>query len=273
MPHIELIPDVLYEAMQPYYVDFDNLPLRNIIIRQELINDVVDANTLLVKAAKVSALTLDMRLNQSLEENGDLKVAAVDDILHNIGAHTDGEGLDALGATIDFVRMTASERDKLSLITDEATALQIQVETPSTDVLFDDDLIQVVASDTVTWTVEGSMGNQRVKAHMNFPVSIAHRHIYDLVPVHNNLLSPDYQTYKVNAIASAYIEDSLRVYINGFRLSTNEEVYVPGPTGPTSTWYLTSFTPSHTTGKFTLNRAIDVDDVIYIDFDLSVSAS
>jgi len=108
---------------------------------------------------------------------------------------------------------------------------------------------------------------------MNFPPSIAHRHIYDVAPVHDNLTSPDYQTYKVNSIASPYIEDSLRVYINGFRVSTTEEVYVPGPTGPTSTWYLTTFTPDHENGKFVLNRAIDPDDVIYVDFDLAVSAS
>ena len=273
MPHIELVPDVLYEAMQPYYVDFDNLPLRNIIYRQELINNVVDSNTILVQAAKGSANSLALRLAESMEDDGSLKVDAVDDILHNIGAHTDGEGLDDEGATIDFVRMKSSERDKLSLIADEATALQIQVETPSVDVLFDDDLIQVVASDTITWTVEGSSGHQRVKAHMNFPTSIAHRHIYDLVPVHDNLLDPDYQTYKVNSIASAYIEDSLRVYINGFRVSTTEEVYVPGPTGPTGTWYLTTFTPDHENGTFVLNRAIDSDDVIYIDFDLAVSGS
>jgi hypothetical protein len=270
MPHIELVPHVLYEAMQPYYVDFDNLPIKTILYMQELINDVVDSNTLLLQTAKGSTGSLAIRLSQSMEEDGSLKTTAVDDVLHNIGAHIDGSGLDEHGDTIAFVRMKSAERDKLSQISDEATALQIRVQTPSVDVLFDDDLIQVAASDTISWTVEGSLGNQKIKAHMNFPTTMAHRHIYDLVPVHDNLLDPDYQTYKVNSIASPYMEDSLRVYVNGFRISTNQEVYVPGPI-PSETWYLTSFTPDHEAGIFTMNRALDPDDVIYIDFDLSVS--
>jgi hypothetical protein len=271
MPHIELVPDVLYQAMQPYYVDFDNLPLRSIIFRQELINDVVDSNTLLVQSAKGSTGSIAARLAVSLEEDGGIKVDAVDDILHNIGAHEDGLGLDELGDPVEFVRMKSAERDKLDLIADEATAFQIRVVTPSTEVLFDDDLVEFVSSDTITWAVEGEAGSQRLKANMSFPTSMAHRHIYDLVPVHNDLVTPDYQTYKVNSIASPYIEDSLRVYVNGFKLTVNDEIYVPGPTGPTGTWYLTSFTPDHENGMFILSRAIDPDDIIYIDFDLAVS--
>jgi hypothetical protein len=271
MPHIDLIPDVLYDAMMPYYVDFDNLPLKNIIYRQELINAVVDSNTILVQSAKGSAYSLAARLAKSLEDDGSLKTDSIDDALHNIGLHTDGEGLDGEGNIVDFVRMKESERDKLSLVSDKATSLQIMIQTPSVEVVFDDDIMQMVASDTVTWTVEGSMGSQKVKAHMNFPTSIAHRHIYDLIPVHYNLITPDYQTYKVNSISSPYIEDSLRVYINGIKISTNEEIYVPGPTGPSSTWYLTSFTPDYENGTFVLNRPVDADDVICIDFDLSLN--
>lgn len=271
MPQLELIPEVLYEAMQPYYVDFDNAPLRNILFRIELVNDVVDNNTILVQAAKGSANSLAQRLAQSLEESGDLKVAAVDDVLHNIGMHSDGLGLNDEGDPTEYVRMESAERDKLSLISDEATALKIQVETPSTDVLFDDDVIELVASSTITWTVEGTEGSQRVKAHMVFPSSLAHIHHYDKVPVHDNLLSPDYKTYKTTSVATQYIEGSLRVWINGIRLTESEQVYVPGPSGPSGTWYATTYTPDYSSGKFVLNRAIDPDDIITIDFDQSVS--
>lgn len=268
MPHIELIQNVLYDGMQPYYVDFDNLPLQNILYRQTLINDVVDANTILVQSAKGSRNSIADRLDESLEQDGSLKTTAVDTSLHNIGAHTDGEGLDALGETVDYVRMLASERDKLELVSDEATALSILVNTPSAAILFNDDLIEMVGSDTVTWEVEGLEGSQILKAHTTFPTSLAHRHIYDATPVPYDILDPDYMEYKVNSVATPYLEDSLKVYINGFKLTTTDEVYVPGPDGLTSTWYLTTFTPNYANGTFILNRALDPDDIIYIDYDL-----
>ena len=42
MPRIELIPEVLYQPQDPYHWEVDNLPLKNILRRQNLINLSVD---------------------------------------------------------------------------------------------------------------------------------------------------------------------------------------------------------------------------------------
>ena len=78
--------------------------------------------------------------------------------------------------------------------------------------------------------------------------------------------SPDYTNYLVNSVATPFIEDSLRVYINGIRLSSSDWVYVPGPDGPDDNWTLTSFTPDHTSGSFEINRTLDSSDIVRIDY-------
>lgn len=263
MPRIELIPEVLYQAMDPYHHSFDNLPLRNILTRQDLVNSAVDNNSEILRDSVGTAGTLSNRLNQSIEEDGSLKTVAVDDTLHNIALHTDGS-VEISGVPVDFVRMQQSERDKLSLITDEATAFKLQVETISTTVLFDNDTVRVVDSDTVTWEVSSP---NEVKANFSFPVAAAHQHFYDRTPIDANLVTPDYTNYKVTSVSTPFIAGSLRVSINGTKLSETGSVYVPDSTGPDGTWTLTTFTGNATGGTFALNRAITASDVIRVDFD------
>lgn len=265
MPRIDSITPVQYSGLWPYHVHYDNLPLLYILARQQLINSSVDQMDEILENSIGSVGSLSNRLNQSIEDNGDLKTAAVDDTVHNIGAHADGEY-----EGIDYVRMTLTERSKLADIAEDATAISIEFPTNSTTVVFDDVMISFEDSDTVTWEVEAP---STVKANMAFPAEAAHQHYYDLVPVHDNLSTPDYTNYKTTVSSTEFIEGSLRVYVNGIRLSENDGVYVySAADGPGEAWTLTSFTGDHEDGSFALNRAIDPLDTITIDFDISYVA-
>lgn len=261
MPNLDNISPVEYQATDVYHVDKDNLPLRNINQRIELLNNAVEVNNRTVREAQGSAGTLSNRLNQSLEEGGSLKTAAVDESLHNIGAHEDGE-YDG----VEYVRMKSSERDKLELVSDEATALVLQFQTISTTISFDDDTVTVIPSDSINWTLTAP---NQIKAETVFPVTAVRNHYYDLTPVHDNVTNPDYQNYKTTSLSTPFIEDTLRVYVNGIRLSATDSVYVPPASGPSGSWKLTTYTPDHTTGTFVFSRILSSNDIIRIDFDTS----
>jgi hypothetical protein len=256
MPDINLIPEVLHNAMDPYHYEYDNIPLRNILDRQELINNAVDINSAIVRDAAGTAGTLANRLAQSLDDDGSLLEASVNEVYHNIAYHTDGSI-----SSISFVRMLEDERDKLALISDEATALQIRVQTPSTEVTFDDETIELEPSSTITWEITAP---NTLKAHTALPTTAAHQHYYGLTPV----MVSGYTSYKTTSTSTAFIDGSLRIFINGVRIYSDDTVYVPDSTN--TTWTLTSFTPTPTAGTFVLNRAITASDVIRIDFDISL---
>jgi len=120
MPDIDLIPIPSYQPLQPYYWTYDNMPLEAINQREQLINNAVDANTETLRASIGSTGSLNVRLDQSLLPNGDLRVAKINEALHNIGAHEDGS-YDG----VDYVRMTLSEREKLALVASEAKNITI----------------------------------------------------------------------------------------------------------------------------------------------------
>jgi len=257
MPQIELIPEVFYQGLQPYHVEYDNLPLKNIIDRTELINAAVDIALQILKESVGTQGTLANRLAQSIEDDGDLKATAIDEAAHNIGAHTDG-----LYLGVDYVRMLQSERDKLSLISDEATALRLTVDAdlPSTTTVnFIDEQVELEPSDTIKWQF---VSPNKVRAITTFPSTAAHQHFYDGDPV----LETD-STYKVNSIATPYVEGTLRVYVNGIRLSQTDSVYVPPHTGPDGTWILTTYTEDAANGRFTVNRTLNAADIIKVDYD------
>lgn len=262
MPQIELIPEVLHQPLDPYHHQFDNLPLRNILTRQDLINYAVDINSNILRDSIGSAGTLANRLAQSIADSGALISAAIDEAEHNIAYHTDGVRTIS-GSDISFVRMLEDERDKLTLISDEATALKVQVVTPSTTQLFTDETLEFVESSTITWSLTAP---NQIKANTTFPADAVHNHFYDLTPVRQNPSGSDYTNWKTTSVPTVFIEDTLRVYINGIRISASDSVYVPGPDGPDDTWTLTTYTPNHSAGTFALNRDIDSDDVIRIDF-------
>lgn len=289
MPNLDAITVPEYQPLDPYHHEYDNLPLKVIIQRQDLLNNEVTINTEILREAIGDQGTLSNRLNQSLNNNGSLNTDAMDSpenssgnvVLHNIAAHSDGTAtlssaeladMSALGYPlsnpVSYVRMLDAERDKLALMDDEANQLDLSVETPSATISFENGTVELVPSDSITWNVTD--GTQ-VSAIATFSTS-SHTHVYDVAPVHQNLVTPDYTNYKTTSVATVFIDGSLRVFINGIRLPEGSPgVFVPPSTGPEDTWTETYFSSDSTAGTFALNRAITSDDVIRIDFDTTAS--
>jgi hypothetical protein len=259
MPNIDLIPDVYYDPNHPYHYQFDNLPLKNIVIRQEIINSAVDVATAMILAAKGSTVSLAARLNVALEQDGTISSDTIDDSLHNIGAHTDGE-YDG----VEYVRMKQDERDKLENIADSAKNISIQIE----DDVLSDGPVTFETSDTIEVEL---VSPSTIKLHTTFSTDALRVKYYNLTPVSQDLV-PDYQNYFVNNLETAYAEGSLRVYVNGFRLSEDADVLVYlMAEGPTGTWIELSYTPDAEAGAFALSAPIGEDDIIRIDFDTEVA--
>ena len=279
MPDISLIPVPFFQGLEPYHHTLDNLPLEALATRDELINDAVDINTGILTDAIGTVGTLANRLNQSINPDGSLITTSVDNTLHNIAMHTDGSTtlnntdlttLSNLGYTltnpVPFVRMLDAERDKLSLIADNATSLQLEVitSTPST-IIFDNQTVTFAGSSSLTWEF---ISPSTIVGNFALPLNLFHTHNYDLVPVSANIVTPDYINYKTTSISTAYTQDSLRVYINGIKLTKNSSVMVPSYTGG-SPFTATNYTENYAAGTFALSRAITSNDKISIDFDIT----
>jgi hypothetical protein len=250
----------LFGPNDPYHYQYDNLPLKNLLRRQALITSALNNLDQITNDAVGTQGTLANRLNQSLNADGSLMVGAIDDALHSIEAHED---------TDTYVRMLKAESDKLSGIASGATDVTILIqedpdaEDPITE--FDAGPVQFQSSSSVTFEVTSP---NIVKAHLGFPLEAAHRHYYDITPVHSDTVDPDYINYKVNSSSTAYVEGSLRVYINGVRLSSSEQLYVPGAV-VNDPWTLMKFTPDAEAGTFALSEEISEDDVLRIDYDIA----
>ena len=257
VPRIELLNVPLFTADDPYHYEYDNIPLKALMNRQELINLALDDVVDQMRDAIGTQGSVANRLNQSIEQDGGLKSTAIDEALHSIESHAD---------SATYVRMTKAESDKLALISDEASDVVIQVDDGTSTYDFDSGTVIFESSSSVDVEVESP---NIVKFNLGFDTSAAHRHYYELTPVHSNLTSPDYKNYKVNSTASAFISGSLRVYVNGVRIFSDESIYVPGPLVD-DPWTLLKFTPDPTNGTFALSAAISDDDIIRIDFDKSL---
>lgn len=257
MPRIELIPEVLYGPNDPIYWEIDNLPLKSIITRQNLINLSLDNVLEQMRNAIGTQGSLSNRLNQSIDADGNLKTSAVDSTMHSIEAHED---------TDDYVRMTKVQSDKLETIADNAKDFSVSIYTDDvTSVDFEEGVLKIKASSSVTPIFESP---DVLKFDLAFPEAAAHQHYYGLTPVHSDSLDPDYINFKVNSIASEFVENTLRVTINGVRIYSDVEIYVPGAL-VNDPWTLMSFTPDHSNGTFELSSAISEEDIIRIDFDIS----
>ncbi len=257
MPRIELIEPVYYSPNDPDDWAHRNRPLEAIIARQELINLALDNVIEQVRDSVGTQNTLSARLARSLDDDGALRTSAVDASTHSIESHAD---------TADYVRMTRVQSDKLEQISDGANHLEIEVQLDSEGndlVTLDSGTVRFVPSSSVSFSLDSP---NKVAFDLAFPAAAAHRHYYDQTPVHATPLSPDYIHYKVNSQAIAYMDGTLRVYINGIRLSSSEEVYVPGDN---NVWTLVSYTPNHASGTFALSAAIQETDIIRIDYDTS----
>jgi hypothetical protein len=257
MPRIELIPDVLYESNDPIHWEFDNLPLKAILRRQNLINLALDNLIQDFRDAIGTQGSVSNRLNQSIDADGNLKSEAIDEALHSIEEHAD---------TDDYVRMTKAESDKLALIADGATDVSVTVYTDDTNfVELTAGVVIFKPTDTVIPSVESP---NIVKLNLAFPAEAAHQHFYGLEPVAVNISNPDYINYKVNSIASEYVEGSLRVYVNGVRVFADAEVYVPAALVE-QPWTLLTFTEDAANGTFEFSTAVAEDDVVRVDFDIA----
>lgn len=258
MPRIDLIPEVYYEALQPYHYLFDNMPIRNILARITMLNDTLEIDHGILSDSVGTAGSLALRLDASLEANGYLRTSAVDAAEHSIEHHTDTTDQSAFLLPDDeFVRMTERERDKLDLIESEANLITLNFETagPSeTPINYEDG--EVIMSDSVStsWRYEDG----KIYLDLNFPLEAAHRHYYNISPT-----TTDYQTF---LIPVPYAEDSLRVYVNGVRINDTDAIYHPGPT-PADDWILNKYTAD--TDSFVLDQTVTVDDVVKIDFDVA----
>lgn len=274
MPDIQSIPEVLYQADQPYHVHYDNLPLRNILNRIGLVNIQVDTNTDILRGASGSAGSLNARLDQSLDAAGYLKTGAVDDANHSISSHVDGGG---------FVRMTDDERAKLQGVLSEANKLEIEIEGLSNNLVAvppsgSNGVLKFRRSSTIFMEFQNP---DTVRIHSVFPPDAAHRHNCDLIPAYDIPSSPTFKNYRTTSVNTPFKEGSLRVYVNGMRMTSvpvkvlnysAAAVTIPNSGGisvfPASSWvntYIASENP--TGGTFELNRSLSPSDVIRIDFD------
>jgi hypothetical protein len=265
MPNIDLIPVPQYAGNQPYHYFYDNLPLDALVQREQLINSQVDINSEILRQTIGTAGSLPARLNQSLEDNGDLRVVAVDNTMHNIGYHTDG-AYDG----VDYVRMELAERQKLSLIAAEATSFSIGIQGPSDITYIDSGVATLVPSTTIDWTV---LPDQKLRADVTVGLTNAHQHYDNIEPVSLNV-TPDYQNYLTN-LPTQFTSGSLKVFINGVRIFSDATVYVP-TSNPLTTWQLNSFTEfdnplsvNYLKG-FSLLNPITINDIIRIDFEVAL---
>jgi len=246
MPRLVDVP--AYDPLDPYHHEYDNRPIEALKLRTEQLNDAVEIQRDIMTEAIGSQGTLSNRLNQSMEEDGSLKTDAIDAALHSIEEHAD---------TDDYVRMTSAERDKLALIDDEATNVTLTFELgDDTDVSFTNGEVIFENTNSVAWSVTAP---NKVRADLGFPVAAAHTHLYDVNPT-----TDDNLTY---SLPTAFIEGSLRVYINGIRLSQYEEVYVPSAIADSQ--FLVKYTADNEEGTFVLSNSIEDEDVIRADYDIS----
>jgi hypothetical protein len=260
MPEIDLIPVPLYEPLQPYQFEFDNMPLQALMTRMELINFAVDINSQILRDSIGTQGTLSNRLNQSLNPDGTLRQDRVDQTLHHIGAHTDG-----IWDDISYVRFTFDERAKLQFIHPDATNMSLEFQTLSNILFFDQGPLLFEPSPEISWQVDAP---NRISARLNFPLDAAHRHFYDIRPQPATPLAPDYINY-ITGLPNPFQDGSLRVYINGVRLSSEDQIYAPGAL-VNSPWILNRFTPNPDNTGFSLDRAITAMDSIRIDFDIGL---
>ena len=246
MPNLDSVPIPRYEPLQPYHHYYDNLPIDGISTQVFLVNAQVDLNQNNIEESVGTSGSLANRLNQSIEANGALKTEAIDEALHDISQHIDEGG---------YVRMTDGERSKLSVVDSAATNLSIQVDTISTTLIWPaaGTLFALEDSDTVAWRFNSG----KVLADTTFAKSLITVNSYDVTPINVSSLT----VFKTSSVDTAYTAGTLRVCLNGLRL-TKSPTMVGG-------YYYSETDP--TIGRFTLNKAITSSDVLRIDFDQPIT--
>ena len=249
MPNIESISNVYYLPENPYHFHFDNLPLRQIVLRQQLVNHYVDLNSDELSDARGDTVNLNTRLSVCLEDDGSFRSTEVP--IHSI---------DLIEDSASYLRMTVAERAKLDNIMPDATALRILVEGFPIDYEFDEHHVRFSNSSTVYWEVvsdDTPPSHSIVRAHA--PARLAH--YYGATPS-----TSDHQTY---VLGIPIRNDSLRVYVNGIRVFSDALVNVPRPT-PADGWDAIEYSVDESIAEFTFNIALTAQHIVRVDFDRSI---
>lgn len=283
MVDLNKLPTPEYNPLNPYHWEYDNAPIKNLALRDELINNELENASQILRLGAGTQGNMANRMDQSIDANGDLKLAAVDQTMHSIAEHTDASktvdgseltyinnvlGYESVTNPVSYVRMLDAERDKLSLVADEATDIDFKVTTPSNVVSIVEGTISFEASDTVGWDITAPVSPSQpyvLKAILGIGTTFAHNHYYDIDPV-----TVDYENYSTTPVNTPFVEGSLRVYVNGVRLSSDASLYHPA-FNPSNPWSLNKFTPDHANGTFALDNALSATDIVRIDFDISLT--
>jgi hypothetical protein len=277
MPDLNQLPIPEYQGGQPYHFEYDNLPLKTLARRDEIINNAVDSVSKILSDCNGTAGTLSNRLDQSIDDDGSLLTMAVDESFHNIAAHLDGYitvdtieldyyislGFPDIANPVGFVRMLESERIKLSTISDEATNVTVSIETNSNTTISYSEPFTIAPSSSIQWElVPDTYNTVQAIVAMNNP----HLHYYgQLATLIIN------QTYSI-PMSQPYISGSLRVYINGVCLNETTEIYYPArDENYDLIWSLNKFTSNYTNGVFVLQYDVQENDVITVDYDIAMT--
>jgi hypothetical protein len=285
MPNINSINIPNYLPNQPYFWTYDNLPIEAIKQREDLINSAVENNISDLRSAAGDAGSVGNRLAQSMTPTGHLLEEAVNDVNHRISSHRDDAiTIDSaklaeyqilfptLSNPVAFVKMLDAERGKLSTIAENSNFLQLNIETASNVANLTNTQVLFQNSDTISWKLLGSPSvddQVYLKAELNSSLSNSHKHYYQVVPT-NALVattSPDYN--RVYTTSMTFMEGSLKVYVNGVRLFSDAVVFYPTRSS-TPEYKQNLFTPNLNFKGFSLLNAISSDDIIRVDFDVSM---
>lgn len=258
MPRINLIPEVLYRASDPIHWEIDNLPLKSILKRQELINLSLDNVLEDMRSAIGTQGSFSNRLSQSLKDDGGLKSLAVDEANHSIASHHD---------TDEYVRMSKVQSDKLDLIQEDATNLRFRITNENEEITeVSEGFVDLVPTAGIIPILSD---DNKLSFRLSFTSEFTHRHYYGVDPVHQNQINPDYLNFWINSANSEIIQNSLRIFINGIRIFEDLQVYVPA-SNIAFPWSLMHYTVSEDNTSFSLNQRLSTSDVIKIDFDIAL---
>ena len=154
--------------------------------------------------------------------------------------------------------MLLNERDKLQFVAPDATNMRIEFETISVTNVFDEGPLVFQNSESVTWEL---LDYNHIEAHITVPLTAIFQPNYDITPAYQNAFNPDYQSYQTTSLPTPFIDESLRVYVNGIRLTETAVVPVIR-VDPFLPVLLLSYSSDSSAGTFVLTSPIAVSDVI-----------
>jgi hypothetical protein len=272
----------LYKPSDPYHFDFDNKPIKSLVERDKILLGLINRNAKILKDAAGELGELPIRLNQSIDSMGNLRVTSVDESMHNIANHMDGRKTitdeevnyyEGLGYYVSnnpkFVRMIEEERNKLAQIEPQANNLKISVEHEDGDYhTFNNGVIKLKNSDTIEYELAC---DNSIKFNSRFPTDVAHRHYYGVEPYSDNFLD-----YKIQGIPK-FKENSLRVFINGFRVQScntdcedREFSYYPSFFGVEISWKSIFFIENNSNSSFSFSEPLSPSDKVIVDYDVEL---